>query len=66
MQLSRVDHDVDLAADLAGQLDDGALVAHVQRHQCHLGQRGDLVQAGRLLPGLGMADRSLAAKGNTP
>ena len=56
MYFGVVDHDVDLAADLAGQLADRAPVGEVERHQRHLRQGSDVVEAGPFLPRLGVAD----------
>jgi hypothetical protein len=49
--------DVDLAADGARKLGHLPAVGEVQRHERHLRQRRDVVQAvAHLLPGLGVAD----------
>jgi hypothetical protein len=54
--IRRVHDDVDLAADLASQGLDGALVRHVERDNGHAGQVAKLGEARHDLPGLRLAD----------
>jgi hypothetical protein len=57
VHLGVVDHDVNLATDLAGQRLHRAAVGEIQRHQRHRRQRGDRVEpAAVLLPRLGVAN----------
>ena len=54
--LGGVDDDVDLAADLARKLHDRLRIGEVERHERDLRQGSQLVGAGKLLPGLRLAD----------
>ena len=56
MAVGGVDQDIDLGADLAGQLAHRTAVGYVERNKFRLRQLAQRLEAGKLLPRLGFAD----------